>query len=685
MTVTRGFREKDIYLKKTLLILALTVTILSVSIGGFSAVNKVLMVYPDSPDQIAWIAKHGGSIEEFDPATGGYRVYVPQVLEQEMVKMGISFDIIIDDVKEHVRGIMSPPTDSSIPSLPVVLDHYLTYPEMQTFLTDLQAAHSNIMSIQTAAVTSSGNHELYLIKISDNVDMDEDEPELLFEGQIHGDEIAGYILNLHMIEYLVTNYGTDPTITALVDDREIYFLPATNSDGTFSVPRSRYNYNSVDCNRDSGYMWHHAGGSSEPFGENETKVLFDIWRDNQFVFHSSWHSGTTAFLYAWSCHNDPTPDDAEHDYLGQNYCSLNTTIDSYYQGSGLYGNNPYHGSTKDSAYGIFGAHGWSIELTQFKQCAWAVTEESINANTPSIIWLLQEAGYGIKGMITDDTTSNPVPAVIDIDGKWVAYNDPAVGNLHRYLRPGLYNITIWTNGYAPVLLSDISVMDSGVTDISTTLTPDETFGTWAMKWLYNFGGNDEVSHLLTHDTLGPVDDEFYSIGYAEDSLGTIYDAYVVLDLGPEGITDQAGDDLFIYEGHNDGDETIKVYCATEPFPLSWTYIGTGLGDCSFDIGSVDMGWIRYVKIVDQHLAILPGSETEYDGYDLDAVGKPFNAGDDDDDDDDDNDDDDTDTDDDDINDDDDNDDDTDSVDDDDDKAPLTDSDSSGDDIGECCG
>jgi len=649
---------------------------------AYSSKNMVVVVYPNSEAELKWIAGHGGGIEEYITETGGYRIYIPQVFQAELIKHGVSYDVLIDDVKGHARNLMANPNNDKFTSkAPVVLDHYLTYAEMQTFLTDLESTYGNIMSVSVIATSGSGNYDLYLIKISDNVAVDEDEPELFFEGQIHGNEIAGYILNLHMIEYLVTNYGTDPDVTALVDNRELFFLPATNSDGAFSTPRSRYNINGVDCNRDSGYMWHHAGGSLAPYGENETKVLFHMWRENQFVFHTSWHSGTVAFLYAWSCHLDPTADHAEHDYLGENYCDLNTTIDTYFQGSGLYG-NPYHGSTKDSAYGGFGAHGWTIELTNNKEPDWSITETSINANTPSLLWLMEEAGYGIKGIITDSSNSEPIAAVIDIDGKWVAYNDPAVGDLHRYLRPGTYNITIWANGYAPAQLSDIIVSDSSATDISTTLDPDETFGHWATKWLYNFSGNDEVTPLLTKNTLGPPDDHFFSIGFAEDYFSTIYDAYVVFDLGPDGITDNPGDDLFVYESHTDGDETIKVYGAVDPIPSSWTLFGVGTGDCSFDISAKGLGWVRYIKIEDQSPPISPGAETQYDGYDLDALGKPFNGGDDDDDDDDD---DSGDDDDDDDNEDSGDDDVADQTDDDDDVGPLKSSSNNDDNIGGCCG
>ena len=53
---------------------------------------------------------------------------------------------------------------------------------------------------------------------------------------------------LYLINHLVDNYGTDPQVTALVDDTDIWIMPLMNPDG--NAAGSRYNANGTDLNRD---------------------------------------------------------------------------------------------------------------------------------------------------------------------------------------------------------------------------------------------------------------------------------------------------------------------------------------------------------------------------------------------------------------------------------------------------
>ncbi len=595
-------------------------TVMAVSIFHAAATyahDKVIRISAHE-DVIAWALGMGASVENWDANNNMLRLRVPDGMTEELFERNAAFDVLIDDV-QALSARATFPTKETSPSEDVNLDHFLSYDEMQIFLFELQRNNPDIVALSQVGSTTLGK-PLYLLKISDNAWDNENEPEVFFEGQIHGDELAGYMLSCHMMQYLTDQYGIDEQATRIVDNVETFFLPATNSDSAFANPPIRYNANGVDMNRDCGYMWHANGGSKAPFGEAETQVLFNVWQDHSFVFHTSWHSGTLGMSLPWSYFDFPPPDRDEFDYLGAGYCEVNDMIDDWFAGSeGMY---VMHGSTKDSAYGAFGTLAWTIELSYLKQIPWASAEQVNEANRPSILWMLDQADKGLTGSITDAKSGDPIEAVVDIDNRHVAYSDSSVGDWHRFVMPGVYDMTIWANRYAPARLEGVTVQEGGSVDASVVLEPDPDFGAWAMRWLYNFSSNDRRSGFGTKFALGPPDGLYYSIGHAQAVWRGTLQAHAVVDLGSQGIEDGEGFDLYIYEGGVDGDERIDVYASTEPFPEQWTYLGAGIGDCRFELRAVGLDWIRYVKIVDTHPAISFWETSEEDGYDLDAVGTP---------------------------------------------------------------
>jgi len=211
--------------------------------------------------------------------------------------------------------------------------------------------------------TSLGGRQLAALKISDNVSVDEPEAEVMFDGGIHGDEYPAAENVIRFARDLCIGYGTDPDITYLVDNREIWLYLMVNPDGRVSV--SRYNNNGVDLNRDWPYMWDGIGGSTGPCSQVESKALRECMYNNQFVVHTTYHAGTEKISLPWSYRPDQ-PHDWNHIYhLAGIYSSSSLYPNlTYAQGYGsMY---PINGSTKDSNYGIMGSISWSMEISYEK-------------------------------------------------------------------------------------------------------------------------------------------------------------------------------------------------------------------------------------------------------------------------------------------------------------------------------
>ena len=89
---------------------------------------------------------------------------------------------------------------------------YHTYAEMVAEIMAAQTAHPDIVRISSIGKSYQGR-TIWLAKVSDNVAVDEDEPEVLFDGLHHAREHLSLEQTLAILRWLTTGYGTDPQIT----------------------------------------------------------------------------------------------------------------------------------------------------------------------------------------------------------------------------------------------------------------------------------------------------------------------------------------------------------------------------------------------------------------------------------------------------------------------------------------
>jgi murein tripeptide amidase MpaA len=82
-------------------------------------------------------------------------------------------------------------------------DYYPTYETYVSLLYQFEEDYPNLCRIENIGTTVN-NREILFAKISDNVDVNEDEPEFMYTATIHGDELVGYVLMLRLIDYLLS-------------------------------------------------------------------------------------------------------------------------------------------------------------------------------------------------------------------------------------------------------------------------------------------------------------------------------------------------------------------------------------------------------------------------------------------------------------------------------------------------
>ena len=177
---------------------------------------------------------------------------------------------------------------------------YYTFTEVVAKLDEMRADYPTLITAKVPIGVSHQNKEIWMVKISDNADQNEDEPDMLYTGLTHAREPEGMELLLYYMFYLLENYGTDPEVTYLVNERELYFVPVVNPDGYVcnqtnspnggGMWRKNRRANAdgsfgVDLNRNYSYHWgvNNQGSSPNPasdtyrgpsaFSEPETQAI----------------------------------------------------------------------------------------------------------------------------------------------------------------------------------------------------------------------------------------------------------------------------------------------------------------------------------------------------------------------------------------------------------------------------
>jgi PKD repeat protein len=502
----------------------------------------------------------------------------------------MQYQVTIDDLNKHYDHFWDNP---------LVPSGYYTYDQIIAIADSLALNFPSICK-KVSWGTSMGGRQLAALKISDNVDTDEPEPEIMFDGGIHGDEIGGSQNIIMFARDLCLGYGSNPTITNLVDEKEIWLYLMVNPDGRVSM--SRYNNNGVDCNRDNGYMWNAEGNSYGAFSQVETRALRNCILDNQFVVYTNYHSGTEIVAYPWSYRSNAPKDLVQIDQLASVYSNTSGYSNLLY-GQGYNVMYPINGSTKDFQYGSLGNIGWSIEISIDKQPVSSQIPYFYNANKPAMLEIIHECGWGVSGMITDSLTGEPVKASIWVNDYFPVYSDPVVGDYHKFLVPSTYTLKVVANGYKTKKVFNVVVPSQGTVVTDIQLVPEPNHYAYKVTGC-QIPGNNFSDAGYTPGALGAPDSIPYSLGK---------NGWIVLDMGDTIFNGTGADFKIIQAG-----EINKAYTVSAGNNVDgpFTMIGTGNGTASFDLGSASMTKARYLHIKDNGAGPASGNGA---GFNLDAV------------------------------------------------------------------
>ncbi len=504
-------------------------------------------------------------------------------------KTGLNYEILKDDLNEYYRDFWN----QDVPP------GYYSYEEIIEIIDSLALNFPDICKKEVIG-TSLGGRQLAVMKISDNVEVDEAEAELIIDGGIHGDEIGGAENLIRFSRMLCLEYGEDFTITNLIDNREIWILCMANPDGRVNM--TRYNNNGIDLNRDWGYMWDGEGGSTGAYSQQETKVYRDFMNDNEFVLNLTMHSGVVVFIFAWFYRYDPSPDDSENYFIGDLYSSTSgyTNLEFGQCANILY---PVNGGSCESFYGVTGTLSFAQEISDNKQPSASQATVYYNWNLAPTIAMIEVSGYGLEGIITDAVSGEPVVAAIFVDDYLPNYSDPEVGDYHKFIMPGTYSITVVANGYESQTIDNVVVEANSSTTVDFQLQEVESHYAYRVSSC-QIPGNNHDDEGNTPGIIGAPDNINYSIGR---------NGWIVVDM-QFPVLDGPGNDIIIFEG-DITPEGFTCY-ASETMDGPWHELGDGEGTSEFDLVNGGVFQAQFFKIKDDGDGSSSGDNA---GFDFDAI------------------------------------------------------------------
>lgn len=482
---------KEVFTKNTIITIAITFLLIITSYTALAApqtrtdpikTNCLIRITDENPDTLVQqLIKQGYDIL-FDTVTvNGFEAIVTPIERQNLLQNDIQFEIIsigrpfIEIQQELNKGILPVP--------PGYLDLTDIISEMTDYANNNPAICKfyDLTNTYNQNETQEGNH-IYAIKISDNVNIDENEPAFLMVSNHHAREVVTPEIALYAIDQFTSEYGSDPVITDLVDEYEIWICPVWNPDGydymyyndNWWRKNLRDNngngyvdsYDGVDLNRNYPFGWYssYSGSTSpssetykgpNPASEPETQTMMAFSDDRHFVKVIDYHSYGREVLYAYTGWSHPF-----ESWMRTEAIAISSAAG-------------YSGSVRSaSALGeeyqwqIFanGSYANLMETHSEFQPSYASGLAEAALVFPGTIYMLQRP-ISLCGVVKDYRSNQPIVADIILEGVNFQHgeffkSEPRFGRYHLIVPPGTYNVKFSADGYLNQTLEVTVTSDS---------------------------------------------------------------------------------------------------------------------------------------------------------------------------------------------------------------------------------
>jgi len=450
-----------------------------------------------------------------------------------------------------VMGAMTfataPAASAATTEFPDGYQGYHTYAEVDAALDAVVADYGQgagaIVKRYTIGQSFEGRN-IWVLKISDNVATDENEPEVLSESGMHAREHITVEMGLYMIKLLTENYGRSTAlgqrVTDIVNSREIWIIPTLNpdgaeyniSDGTFHGWRKNRQTNpgsdklGIDLNRNWSYMWACCGGSGVnpksaryrgqyPFEAVENVVMRDfilsrrVGGQQQIKIVFNWHSYGEFIMWPYGFTKvDVPPQMTADDHrtfvaIGQAMAALNGYRAKQGSDSYIYdGDFPAwaYGDQRMFVYTFEMYPKWGANAGGFRPPD-SILEAETTRNAGAVLYFLEQADCPYRAAGLGATRCGPINEDFETGRGWDVdpfNSDTATsGEWERGIPAattdagGAKQRAVVTSGQADLVTGRTTggaVDANDVDGVTTALSPDIRLGSgaWRLTFKYTF-------------------------------------------------------------------------------------------------------------------------------------------------------------------------------------------------------
>ena len=327
---------------------------------------KLIKVYNPTTEVMYQLNSLGAEIDHATYKKGEYIEFAASSRFVDRISyLDIEFEIIHEDLQSfyesRLYSIESRDFDYGS------MGGYYTHEEINEHLQEISEDYPTLVSSLQVIGQSLEGRDIYAIKLSDNPNVDENEPEVLYTGLHHAREPMSYMNLFYYMYWLLDNYDSDDLASGILDNRELWFIPCLNPDGlvynqeyapngggmqrknhreTCSNNNNQNNWDGIDLNRNYGFMWGYddQGSSPDPcnqtyrgpssFSEPETRAIRDFVLEHDFLAAFNYHSYGNLLIHPYGYIPGLLPPEPDLSTFRE-YGNEMTKYNNYLMGTGI--------------------------------------------------------------------------------------------------------------------------------------------------------------------------------------------------------------------------------------------------------------------------------------------------------------------------------------------------------------